>query len=139
MKKSKAIKAHFQFLRSIELHPLKWSEAGEITGKASPYVGEVLETAFSVAQTSYNSFYARRRGKIREELRGEKEPVYETELTGQAQPNVIFEAGMAMGMYPEQTVFLLKDTKFAQMKKKLLMRINIVTSIQTQRLRFRMR
>lgn len=103
---TKARKALFQFLRSIGLHPLEWSEAVERTGKASPYVGEVLETAFSEAQAAIILFTPDDEARLCEELRGQKEPIYETELTGQARPNVIFEAGMAMGMYPKRTVIV---------------------------------
>lgn len=42
--------ALFRFLRSIGLNPLEWSQAVKLTGKASPYIGEVLDTAFSKAQ-----------------------------------------------------------------------------------------
>lgn len=103
---SKARKSLFQFLRSIGLHPLEWSEAVEKTGKASPYVGEVLEKAFSIAQAAIILFTPDDEARLREEHRGSKEPVYETELTGQARPNVIFEAGMAMGMFPDRTVLV---------------------------------
>lgn len=37
----------FSFLRALGLHPLEWEEAIAGTGKASPYVGEVLDFAFS--------------------------------------------------------------------------------------------
>ena len=40
-----AREAMFTFLRSIGLNPLEWSEAVRATGKASPYVGEVLDVA----------------------------------------------------------------------------------------------
>ena len=40
----------FVFLRSIDLDPIEWSEAVAMTGKASPYVGEILEAALNNAQ-----------------------------------------------------------------------------------------
>ena len=42
--------ALFDFLRAVGLHPLEWSEAVGATGSASPYIGEILDAAFSVAQ-----------------------------------------------------------------------------------------
>ena len=39
---SAARNAMFEFLRSIGLHPLEWSEATIYTGKPSPYIGEIL-------------------------------------------------------------------------------------------------
>jgi predicted nucleotide-binding protein len=103
---SKARKALFSFLRSIGLHPLEWSQAVELTGKTSPYVGEILEAGFLFAQAAIVLFTPDDVAMLREEFRGEKEPIYETELTGQARPNVIFEAGMAMGLYPDRTILV---------------------------------
>jgi len=40
----------FAFLRSISLEPIEWIEAVTLTGKSAPYVGEVLDAAFSKAQ-----------------------------------------------------------------------------------------
>ena len=41
--------AMFEFLRSLDLHPLEWSEAVSTTGKPSPYISEILDAAFSRA------------------------------------------------------------------------------------------
>jgi predicted nucleotide-binding protein len=43
---------------------------------------------------------------LRDQFRGANEPAYETELTGQARPNVLFEAGMAMGRNPDRTIIV---------------------------------
>src|SRR3954453_12013944 len=40
----------FAFLRSIGLRPMEWTEAVKLTGSTSPYVGDVLDAAFSRAQ-----------------------------------------------------------------------------------------
>lgn len=45
-----ARKAIFEFLRSIGLDPIEWSQAIAMTGKASPYIGEVLDAAFDAAE-----------------------------------------------------------------------------------------
>ena len=39
-------------------------------------------------------------------LHGDDEPAYETTVTGQARPNVLFEAGIALGLQPERTVII---------------------------------
>lgn len=39
----------FQFLRSIGLMPLEWTQALKLTRKGSPYVGEILDAAFREA------------------------------------------------------------------------------------------
>src|ERR1035437_5070698 len=40
----------FDFLRAIGLNPLEWSVAVEMTNSGAPYVGEVLDAAFSQAR-----------------------------------------------------------------------------------------
>ena len=40
----------FGFLRALRLNPLEWSHAINLTGKASPYIGEALDAAFKNAQ-----------------------------------------------------------------------------------------
>ena len=41
--------ALFAFLRSIGLEPLEWNKAVQATGKPNPYIGEILDAAFSRA------------------------------------------------------------------------------------------
>ena len=40
----------FAFLRAIGLEPIEWTQAVALTGKATPYVGEILDAALSTAQ-----------------------------------------------------------------------------------------
>jgi hypothetical protein len=40
----------FAFLRAIGLNPIEWNKALAAAGSASPYIGEVLDTAFDMAQ-----------------------------------------------------------------------------------------
>ena len=103
---SAARDALFDFLRAIDLHPLEWSVASQATGKATPYIEEILDTAFSRAHAFVVLLTPDDEARLRPELRGDTEPLYETELTGQARPNVLFEAGMAIGRYPERTVLI---------------------------------
>ena len=42
-------KSMFEFLRSIGLTPIEWERALQLTGQATPYIGEVLDTAFENA------------------------------------------------------------------------------------------
>lgn len=96
----------FDFLRSLDLKPLEWIEAIRLTSKATPYIGEVLDAAFSNAQAVVALFTPDDEARLREGLRGEAEPPHETQLTPQARPNVLFEAGMAMAHHPERTVLV---------------------------------
>lgn len=96
----------FNFLRAIDLHPIEWSEAVKATGKGSPYIGEILDTAFSQAQAVVVLITPDDEGRLRELFRKIDDPPYETELTPQARLNVIFEAGMAMGRNPDRTILV---------------------------------
>ena len=98
--------ALFEFLRAIDLHPLEWSEVGQATGKASPYIGEILDVAFAQAHAVVVLFTPDDEARLREPFRWDEDPTYEAELTGQARPNVLFEAGMAMAWAPGRTVLV---------------------------------
>ena len=98
--------ALFEFLRAIDLHPLEWSEAVSGTGKASPYIGEVLDVAFSRAHAVVILFTPDDEARLKNQFWVENEPPHETQLTGQARPNVLFEAGMAMGRNQDRTVIV---------------------------------
>lgn len=98
--------AMFSFLRAIDLLPLEWAEAVSETGKSLPYVGDVLEAAFSSAQAVVVLMTPDDEACLRKPFRGSNDPPHETELTPQARPNVLFEAGMAMGRSPDRTIIV---------------------------------
>ena len=101
-----AREALFTFLRSIGLHPLEWSEIVKATNEGSPYVSQILEKAFSTAQAAIILMTPDDEARLSEPFRKPDDPSYETQLTPQARPNVIFEAGMAMGLYPKRTIIV---------------------------------
>ena len=98
--------ALFAFLRAIDLRPLEWSKAIGATGKTSPYVGEILDAAFCRAHAVVVLFTPDDEARLKEQFRTDSDPTHEVELTGQARPNVLFEAGMAMGRHPERTILV---------------------------------
>jgi predicted nucleotide-binding protein len=102
----KSRRAMFDFLRALGLQPLEWGKLIEGTGKASPYVGEILEKAFEQAAAVVVLFTPDDEACLREALRGAGDPEFERELTPQARPNVLFEAGMAFGIHPERTILV---------------------------------
>jgi predicted nucleotide-binding protein len=102
----KACDALFDFLRSIKLKPFEFVEAIPETGKGSPYVGEVLDKAFSIAQAIIVLMTPDDEARLREHLWGPEEQPYEKQLTPQARPNVLFEAGMAMGKFADRTIIV---------------------------------
>lgn len=101
-----ARRAMFMFLRAIGLNPLEWPEAVDSTGKGSPYIGEILHAAFSRAHAAVVLFTPDDEARLKKPLWSISEPAHETELTGQARPNVLFEAGMAMSGSPERTILV---------------------------------
>lgn len=99
-------RAMFAFLRSIGLEPIEWIEAVKQTQSGSPHVGEILNAAFDWAQAIIILLTPDDEAKLRDEFQSENDPSYETNLTPQARPNVIFEAGMALGRDPNRTVLV---------------------------------
>lgn len=96
----------FSFLRAVGLHPLEWMQALSLTGKSSPYVGEVLDAAFREAAGIVVVLTPDDEARLRKAFKKHSDPAYETKLTGQARPNVLFEAGMAFGRNPDSTVLV---------------------------------
>ncbi len=103
-------RALFDFLRAIDLRPIEWSEAVALTGKPSPFVGEILEAAMQYAQAIIVLFTGDDQARLRDEFLWVNDPVYEREATPQSRPNVIFEAGLALGKYPERTILVQVGT-----------------------------
>lgn len=96
----------FAFIRSIDLTPLEFSEARKLTKKPSPYLGEILDAAFEHAQAVIVLLTPDDQARLRSDLRLQSDEHFERELTGQARPNVLFEAGMAIVNHPEQTILV---------------------------------
>lgn len=98
--------AMFRFLRALGLEPIEWSKAVKATGSAAPYVGEVLDKAFEEAVAVVVLLTADDQARLRARLRKASDPTYESRMTGQARPNVLFEAGMAFGSHPRSTILV---------------------------------
>jgi predicted nucleotide-binding protein len=96
----------FAFLRSIGLRPLEWTQALKLVKKGTPYVGEVLEAAFREAAAVVVLMTPDDEARLRRKFQKPSDPDYEKRLTGQARPNVLFEAGMAFGKDPNSTVLV---------------------------------
>ncbi|MFQ1004375.1 TIR domain-containing protein [Modestobacter sp. SSW1-42] len=96
--------ALFSFLRSIGLKPIEWSQAIAMTGTGSPYIGEVLDAAFSAAQAIVVLETPDDIAYLHPSLTYPGDP--ECDAQPQPRPNVLFEAGMAMGRDPRRTVIV---------------------------------
>lgn len=98
--------ALFGFLRALGLQPLEWTQAIKNTGIASPDIGTILERAFTDAAAVVVLLTPDDEARLRREYLKHNDPGYERNLTGQARPNVLFEAGMAFGRNPNSTVLV---------------------------------
>ena len=105
--RNKALRrALFDFLRAIDLKPIEWNEAVRLTGTPSPHIGEILDVAMGHAQAILVLFTGDDQARLNDTFLSIDDPDYERKLTPQARPNVIFEAGLALGKYPERTILV---------------------------------
>jgi predicted nucleotide-binding protein len=98
--------AMFEFLTSVGLEPLHWDKLLAATGEASPYVGEVLTAGLPMAQAVVVLLTPDDVACLQAAFQQSRDPTHETELTPQARPNVLFEAGMAFMSHPKSTVLV---------------------------------
>jgi predicted nucleotide-binding protein len=96
--------AVFDFLRSIGLRPIEWSQAIKMAGRGTPYTGEVLDVAFGQAQAMVVLMTPDEVAYLHPSHAELGDP--ETEARFQPRPNVLYEAGMAMGRDQDRTVIV---------------------------------
>ncbi|ELB89434.1 nucleotide-binding protein, partial [Rhodococcus wratislaviensis IFP 2016] len=94
----------FAFLRALGLSPIEWDQAVHATGEGAPYIGQVLDTAFEIAQAIVVLETPDDVAYLRNDLTDADDP--ETSAQAQPRPNVLFEAGMAMGRNPKRTIIV---------------------------------
>jgi predicted nucleotide-binding protein len=93
----KARDSMYTFLRSLDLNPINLTETIAQSGQVMPYIGEVLDYAFSLAQAVVVLMTPDDLGCLRRQFREAGDPPQDITFTPQARLNVVFEAGMAMG------------------------------------------
>lgn len=114
----------FDFLRSIALFPIEWSQARALTGEATPMIEKILDTAFQHAQAILVLFTPDEIVTLRSEYsNGDTDP--DLTAAAQSRPNVFFEAGMAMGRDSQRTVLVELGTmrKFSDILGRHVLRI----------------
>src|SRR2546427_6198469 len=99
-------KAMFGLLRALGLTPIEWVKAVALTGKGSPYIGEILDAAFRKATAVVVLLTPDDEARSKPEFVKAQDPPEESKLMGQARPNVLFEADMAFGRHPNNTVLV---------------------------------
>jgi Predicted nucleotide-binding protein containing TIR-like domain len=116
--------AMFTFLRAIGLSPIEWSQALAMSGQASPYIGDVLDAALEAAQAVVVLLTPDEIASLRAEYAdGDEDP--DATPSAQARPNVLFEAGLALGRAPKRTVLaeLGKVRRFSDIAGRHVVRI----------------
>jgi hypothetical protein len=102
-----AKQAMWEFLIDLGLHPLDWEDdLVAHTGQGTPFVGEILDTAFARAQAVVVLLTPDDTVRLHPDLVRPGEHSYETEQSCQPRPNVLFEAGMAFGYCPSRTILV---------------------------------
>jgi predicted nucleotide-binding protein len=101
-------KSMFDFLRALGLHPMEWDHAlRQARSKgANPYVGDILDEVMQKAQAVVVMFSPDDLVQLKEQFCSNDDRSTEGKLQGQARPNVLFEAGLAMGRHPRKTVLV---------------------------------
>ncbi|EIG62918.1 TIR domain-containing protein [Bradyrhizobium sp. WSM1253] len=97
----------FGFLRAAGLEPIEWEEAVRRARRgANPFVGDLIERVMDQAQAVLVMFSPDDMVQLRDVFVDRHERNTEGKLQGQARPNVLFEAGLAMGAHAEKTVLV---------------------------------
>jgi predicted nucleotide-binding protein len=98
--------AMFELLRAFGLHAIEWEEAVGQTGDPNPFIGDVLDAAFAYANAVVVLFTPDESVVLREDVSDVSDATDALRDGMQARPNVLFEAGMAMGRAPTRTVIV---------------------------------
>lgn len=99
-------KSMFDFLRALGLNPREWSQALLMAKGANPWTLDVIDSAMARVQAVVVLFSPDDEAKLKDEFCGKNEKRTEGKLKGQPRPNVIFEAGLALGRHPGKTLLL---------------------------------
>ncbi|MEO6998736.1 MAG: nucleotide-binding protein [Terracoccus sp.] len=99
----KARDAMFAFLRAVDLKPMEWNRAVSLSGSASPYIGQVLDAGFAHCRAVVVLITPDEITYLDEQWAADIDDP-DTQAGPQARANVLFEAGMALGLHPQRTV-----------------------------------
>jgi predicted nucleotide-binding protein len=103
-------KSMFDFLKALSLEPIEFSRAVNKAVKAgkggSPYVGDVVAKGLKDADGVIALLSPDDVARLKTQFRKPHDSSHESQLTGQARANVLFETGMALGIKPEVTILV---------------------------------
>jgi len=90
---------------SLGLSPIEFTRAISATAKGAPYIGEILDRLFGEAHAVVVLLTGDETVRLREAFRDASHPEDGREAV-QARPNVLFEAGLALGRKPDHTILV---------------------------------
>jgi predicted nucleotide-binding protein len=96
----------FEFLRALGLAPQEWQQALAVAKGNNPYVGNVIDDVMDQAQAVVVMLSPDDWVTLKEQFWKRDDGPNERKPQGQARPNVLFEAGMAMARHAEKTVMV---------------------------------
>lgn len=96
----------FRFLRALDLLPLEWVKAIQATGRGAPSITQIVDKLFADATAVVVLMTPDDQVTLSPRLRKATDPPYESEIVGQARPNVFYEAGLAMARFPNSTIIV---------------------------------
>ncbi len=116
----------FDFLRALGLKPLEWEKVVLMTKKTNPYIGDILDNTMAKVQAVVVLFSPDDEAKLRAEFITRADGASEKNLRGQPRPNVLFEAGLALGRHPNKTILVEvgKLRKFSDIAAAIVVRLS---------------
>jgi predicted nucleotide-binding protein len=98
----------YAFLRAIGLFPLEWDQAiKKARGGANPIVGDIIHDAMKKVQGVMVLLSPDESAKLKSKFVGTRDKRQRLNvLEGQPRPNVIFEAGLALGAHTQKTILV---------------------------------
>ncbi len=116
----------FDFLRALGLKPLEWEKVVLMTKRTNPYIGEILDNTMAKVQAVVVLFSPDDEARLRPEFLTRTDGRSEKQLRGQPRPNVLFEAGLALGRHPAKTILVEvgKLRKFSDIAGRHIVRLS---------------
>ena len=98
----------YAFLRAIGINPMEWNDAIKAAkGGANPIVGDIIHEAMKKVQGVMVLLSSDEDARLKAKFSTERDKKNNLhKLDGQPRPNVIFEAGMALGAHSAKTILV---------------------------------
>ncbi len=102
----------YNFIRSLNLEVIEWNHALKRAskGNANPYIGDILDKVLAQAGALVVLLSPEDMVRLHPDLTPKSEAKTEGKTQLQARPNVLFEAGLALGAHPNKTILVQVGT-----------------------------